>query len=330
MASIRQARSPEIVALALVAVSLILLTLPDARQESIARQAGDLLLFPLVSVRSALSGHWGLREENRRLREELQRVRLAASGAAIAEIQNRELQRLLAFRRRQPVRLVPGRIVDRNFGALPTTAVVDVGRKDGITENLPVVTDRGLAGKTVAVGSELTRVMLYSHPSFSASALLVGGDHLEYGIVRPAAGGALQLFLPLRSRSAPGDRIVTSGYGGTFPRGIPIGEVAAVEDDPRLGLQRIDRVDATVELEEVTVVFVMLRQGSPGESAGEETGLFWPGYAYPPITGERFGVSPIDSLVVDSLSGDSIAPDSASAHPSTQDRDRGPAPPGSQ
>ncbi|MGH7549618.1 MAG: rod shape-determining protein MreC [Gemmatimonadota bacterium] len=313
MASVHQARRPEIVALALVAISLILLTLSDDQQRTVARHSGDVLLFPLVSVRSALSGHWDLREENLRLREALQRARLEIASAALAQRQNTELRRLLAFSERQPVRLVPARIVDRNFGALPTTAVLDVGRKDGVTPNLPVVTDRGLAGKTVATGSGLTRVMLFSHPDFSASALLVGGDHLEYGIVRPAGGGILQLFLPLRSKSAPGDRIVTSGYGGTFPRGIPIGEVAAVEEDPRLGLQRIDRVDPTVELEEATVVFVMLREGSPGESAGDETGLFWPGYAYPPMTGERFGSPPADSLVGDSLAADSLAVDSLAA-----------------
>ena len=107
--------------------------------------------------------------------------------ASLAERQNRELQGLLAFRRRQPVRLVPARIVDRNFATLPTTAVLDVGRADGVEVNLPVVTDRGLIGKTVAAGRRLTRVMLYSHPDFSASALLVGGDHLEYGIAAPAA-----------------------------------------------------------------------------------------------------------------------------------------------
>lgn len=310
MASVHQARYPEIVALALVAISLILLTLPDRQQQTVARRAGDVLHFPLASIRSALSGHWNLREENLRLREALQKASQQNAGAAVAERQNLELQRLLGFRQRQPVRLVPARIVDRNFGALPTTVVVDVGTEDGVAPNLPVVTDRGLVGKTIATGRALSRVMLYSHPDFSASALLVGGDHLEFGIVRPGAGGILQLFLPLRSKSAPGDRIVTSGYGGTFPRGIPIGEVATVEEDSRLGLQRIDRVDPTVRLGEATVVFVMLRNGSPGESAGDETGLFWPGYAYPPMTGERFGPSAADSLAMDSLTADSMAPDS--------------------
>ena len=310
MASVRQARHAEIVALSLVAVSLILLTLAPARQQAIARFTSDLLLFPLLHVRSGLSGHWGLRAENMRLREELQQARLEASAASLAERQNRELQGLLAFRPRQPVRLVPARVVDRNFATLPTTAVLDVGRAAGVEVNLPVVTDRGLVGKTVAVGRGLTRVMLYSHPDFSASALLVGGDHLEYGISRPGDGGVLQLFLPLRSRSAPGDRIVTSGYGGTFPRGIPIGVVATVEEDARLGLQRIDRVEPAADLGRATVVFVMLRGSSPDESAGDRTGLFWPGYAYPPMTGERLTAVAAESLAADSLAADSLARDS--------------------
>lgn len=310
MASIRQTRRAEIVALALVAVSLILLALPPARQHTIARFSSDLLLFPLSRIRSGMTGHWALRAENLRLREELQQARLEAAAASLAERQNRELQGLLAFRPRQPVRLVPARIVDRNFATLPTTAVLDVGRADGVEANLPVVTDRGLIGKTVTAGRHLTRVMLYSHPDFSASALLVGGDHLEYGIARPGGGGVLQLFLPLRSESAPGDRIVTSGYGGTFPRGIPIGEVAAVEEDARLGLQRIDRVEPAVDLGRATVVFVMLRGGSSEESAGDRTGLFWPGYAYPPMTGEQLTAGSADSLAVDSLVADSLARDS--------------------
>lgn len=308
MASIRQARHAEIVALALVAVSLILLTLPPARQQTIARFTSDLLLFPLSQIRSGLSGHWKLRDENLRLREELQWARLEASAGGPAERQNRELQGLLGFRPRQPVRLVPARIVDRNFATLPTTVTLDIGRSSGVEVNLPVVTDQGLIGKTVAAGAGLTRVMLYSHPDFSASALLVGGDHLEYGIVRPGAAGVLQLFLPLRSESAPGDRIVTSGYGGTFPRGIPIGEVAAVEEDARLGLQRIDRVEPAVDLGRATVVFVMLREGSFDEPAGDRTGLFWPGYAYPPMTGERLTAAAPDSLAADTVAPDSLAP----------------------
>lgn len=329
MASLRQTRRAEIVALALVTVALILLTLPPARQQTIARVTSDLLLFPLAQLRSGLSGHWGLRAENQRLREELLQARQDATTAALAEHQNLELQGLLGFGSRQPVRLVPARLVDRNFATLPTTAVLDVGRDEGVDVNLPVVNDHGLIGKTVAVGRGLTRVMLYSHPDFSASALLVGGDHLEYGIVRPGAGGVLQLFLPLRSASAPGDRIVTSGYGGTFPRGIPIGQVAAVEEDARLGLQRIDRVEPAVDLGRPTVVFVMLREASPEVPAGDQTGLYWPGYAYPPMTGERLTAAAPESLDADSTAADSLAGGRPAAPADTAggERDTGPPEP---
>ena len=83
MASVRQARHAEIVVLSLVAISLILLTLAPARQQAIARFTSDLLLFPLLHVRSGLSGHWGLRAENLGLREELQQARLEASAGGL-------------------------------------------------------------------------------------------------------------------------------------------------------------------------------------------------------------------------------------------------------
>ena len=140
--------------------------------------------------------------------------------------------------------------------------------------------------------------MLYSHPEFSASALAVGGDHLEFGIVRPAPDGGLRLFLPLRSTTGPGDPLVTSGYGGTFPRGLAIGRVESGRESDRLGLQKVDVVKPVVDLARVTTVFVLTR--GP-EAGGEEGRMFWPGYAYPPMAGERLGGAVPDSAAADTL-----------------------------
>jgi rod shape-determining protein MreC len=166
------------------------------------------------------------------------------------------------------------------------------------------VTLEGLIGKTVDVGRSASEVMLYSHPEFSASAMLVGGDHLEYGVVRAAPNGDVELYLPLRSRSEPGDRIVSSGYGGTFPRGIPIGTVERGREDQRLGLQKIDVVRPVVDLGSVGAAFVLRRLVDPGESVGDVPRLFWPGYAYPPMAGEAFGIAVPDSAPVDSAAAD--------------------------
>lgn len=280
---------------ALILVSLVLLALPEPRQASFARSLNHVLLLPFAEVRAGLSGYLGLRSENARLRSELQRARLDLSTVAVERVENRGLRRLLAFRADQRVDLLPARVIDRDFETLPTTFLVDVGRQDGVTENLPVVTVDGLVGKTVDVGPRATLVMLYNHPDFSASALLLGRGHLEYGVVRPGEGGELHLYLPLRSSSERGDRIVTSGYGGTFPRGIPVGRVAEVREDRRLGLQRIDVVDPVVELGGVTAVFLLRRVTDPGQPAGDSLQLFWPGYVSPPMAGERLGGPPAEA-----------------------------------
>lgn len=305
MALFRSAWRAEAMAATLVVASLVLLALPEGRQDSLARAANHVVLLPLAGARDVMGGYLGLREENRRLRTELQAARLELGATEGLRIQNRDLSRMLEFREDQPVDLVPTRVIDRDFGTLPTTFVIDVGSEDGVQVDQPVVTLDGLVGKTVDVGRSASEVMLYSHPEFSASAMLVGGDHLEYGVVRAAPNGDVELYLPLRSRSEPGDRIVSSGYGGTFPRGIPIGSVERGREDQRLGLQKIDVVRPVVDLGSVGAAFVLRRLVDPGESVGDVPRLYWPGYAYPPMAGEAFGLAAPDSLPADSAALDS-------------------------
>ncbi|HYO47994.1 MAG TPA: rod shape-determining protein MreC [Gemmatimonadota bacterium] len=292
---------------ALVLASLVLLALPETNQDSIARATNHVVLLPLAGARDVMGGYVGLRDENTRLRSDLQAARLELGATQGLRMQNRDLSRMLEFREDQPVDLVPTRVIDRDFGTLPTTFVIDVGWEDRVEVDQPVVTLEGLIGKTVDVGRSASEVMLFTHPGFSASAMLVGGDHLEYGVVRAAPNGEVELFLPLRSGSEHGDRIVTSGYGGTFPRGIPIGTVERSREDQRLGLQKIDVVKPVVDLGSVGVAFVLRRGVDPGESVGDVPRLFWPGYAYPPMAGEAFGRQSPDSAAADSAAADSTA-----------------------
>lgn len=289
MALIRAAGRAELVAAGLVLVSLVLLALPEPQKNAITTRANRWILFPVVRVEGVLGGYLGLREENERLRTALQRARLEAARSETARVENRRLSRMLDFASTQPVRLVAARVVDRDFATVPTMFVLDAGSRAGVVPSAPVVTVEGLVGKTVEVGPSASRVMLYTHPEFSASALLLGGDHLDFGIVRSTPRGGLELYLPLRSASERGDRIVTSGYGGAFPRGIPIGEVVEVREDRRLGLQKIDRVEPVVDLGRTTAVFVVTRDTLEAVASDHGPRLFWPGFAYPPMAGETMG-----------------------------------------
>lgn len=287
-------RRAEAVAITLAAFAFVLLALPDQRRESVARSINHVVLLPVSSVRGAFGGYLRLRSQNTALRSELEKARIELAESDVIRRQNAELSQLFELPAHVAVELMPTRVISRDHGAVPTKLFVDVGRVRGARENLPVVTDGGLVGKVVSVGPRTSEIMLFTHPDFSASALLLGAENLEYGIVRPQRSGALQLLLPLRARSAPGDRIVTSGYGGTFPRGIPIGHVLGSQEDQRLGLQQIDRVQPAVDLGAVTTVFLVMQATEESRSAGDDLRLFWPGYVHPPMEGERIGAPTID------------------------------------
>ncbi len=327
MALVRRELRAEVVAGGLVLASLVLLALPAVRQTALTRALHDTLLLPFSEIRVRLGSYVGLHDENERLRREVQEARLRLSAVEVYRAENQVLRRLLGFAPDQPVHLLPARVVDRDFETLPTTFLIDAGSRRGVRQDFPVVTAEGLVGKVVDVGPETSLVMLTTHPEFSASALLVGGDHLEYGVVRPGPGGELNLYLPLRSSSGPGDRIVTSGYGGSFPRGIPLGRVTRMREDRRLGLQRIDVVEPEVDLGAVTSAFVLMRAAAPGASAGDVPRLFWPGYAYPPMAGEALG-GPAMSAAGDTTAGgeasDVETPDAVAPNLQAPTGERGP------
>ena len=106
--------------------------------------------LPLAGARNVLGEYLGLREDNARLRRELQAAHVSSwAPRRDSGFQNRDLSRMLEFREDQPVDLVPTRVIDRDFGTLPTTLVIDVGQEDFERVDQPVVTLDGLIGKAV-------------------------------------------------------------------------------------------------------------------------------------------------------------------------------------
>ena len=144
--------------------------------------------------------------------------------------------------------------------------------------------------------------MLFSHPEFSASAMLVGGDHLEYGVVRAAPNGEVELYLPLRSvRSRRPDRSAPA-TAGRFRAGSRSGRWSA---DGRTSVWASRRSTSSVRS------WISDRSAPPSCSgAGSIPASRWAtcrdcsgrGYAYPPMAGEAFRQpTPIRRAVADSV-----------------------------
>lgn len=294
----------------LCAVCVTILNLPGQEQVGLARRVNRAFLLPVLLVQDDVRGYLGLRDENRRLREDLERRALDVSELSWTRVENLRLREALGFRSRLPVRLVAAEVIATSDERAPRAFLIDRGSKDGIRPNLPVVTPDGLVGKTAETDGGASLVLTLRHPDFRASAIALAAGEAEAGIAAATPGGELELIVPMRSSASPGDPVITSGIGPVFPRGIPIGRISRVAQEDRLKLQKNDRIDPGVDLARVTSVFVLLQDAGPADDPGAggadvpggASALFWPGFEAPPALAG--GASDTDSLAA---AGDAAA-----------------------
>jgi rod shape-determining protein MreC len=152
--------------------------------------------------------------------------------------ENGRLKSLLGFKEEREQFTVGGvRITGKNPGNWFNTLTIDKGSNQGITVNMAVITDKGLIGRVTDVGRDWSKVRTIVDGQSSVSAIIertrdngmVKGNNtltFEDGLCR-------MINLPLDSDVVVGDRVITSGLGEIFPKGIYIGEVAEVSYERR-------------------------------------------------------------------------------------------------
>lgn len=148
------------------------------------------------------------------------------------ERENELLRQLLNYTRSNPqFSYQTTTVIGRSIGVDPTNLLyfvyVDVGARDGIAENMPVITDRGLVGRVTAVGPNSAQVLMLIDPASAVNALIQNSR--VTGLVRGNIEGTLTMErIPQNEKVNPGDIVLTSGLGGNFPDKLVIGQVTEV------------------------------------------------------------------------------------------------------
>ena len=170
-----------------------------------------------------------LREENARLREENARLLSWQTAARRLENENDRLRELSQFREGPEASFITSRIVGDSVSAYVRGALLNVGRKAGVASGQAVVTAEGLAGRIAEVGDNSARVLFVTDVN---SRLPVQIERTrERAILAGDNSTLMRLTLAQTVQGVQrGDRIVTSGHGGSFPLGIPVGEVVQAGD----------------------------------------------------------------------------------------------------
>jgi rod shape-determining protein MreC len=171
-----------------------------------------------------------LREENARLREENARLLSWQTAARRLENENERLRDLARFKDGPEAAFITARIVGDSVSAYVRGALLNVGTRGGVAHGQAVVTGEGLAGRIAEVGDNSARVLFVTDVNSRLPVLIERTR--ERAILAGDNSPMLRLTL-LQSVAGvqPGDRIVTSGHGGSFPVGIPVGEVVATGEN---------------------------------------------------------------------------------------------------
>jgi len=224
-----------------VATCLLLLTVQTRDRSTPTAEALGFVTTPIQSTLARVNrtavNVWAtyldwknVRAENRRLREENQRLRVESLRVSETTVENERLRRLLALRERLPLTTVSGEIIAREWGGWVRSLTVNRGRNDNVVRLTAVNSPDGLIGRVMEVRSGASVVQVLTDPAST-----VGGHVVRTrtsGIVEGDPRGTMRLKYMAREGGGiqAGDLVVTSGAGGVFPRGIPVGRVRAIDD----------------------------------------------------------------------------------------------------
>jgi rod shape-determining protein MreC len=226
---------------ALVAASVMLLAaggsgLPAVERArtailDVAAPVLDVLSRPVAAVNAALEeadSVFRVYEENARLREENARLMHWQEVARQLERDNAQYRSLLSVRSHDDVRYITARVIGESGGPFVRTLVLAAGERDGVAPQQAVVNARGLVGRVTETGRNASRILLITDLNSRVPVLVEDSRRRAILSGDNTARPRLE-FMEAETRARPGDRIVTSGHGGVFPPGLPVGVVARAE-----------------------------------------------------------------------------------------------------
>jgi rod shape-determining protein MreC len=221
--------------------------------------------LPGAGVRSltvAFADRKLLTEQNQRLREDLLLANARLNRMAGVAEQNQHLKQLLDTRRSLELNVQLARVVGVDLGAAQQRLVINLGARDGVKPGQPVIDAHGVMGQVVEVLPTTAVVMLVTDPAHAMPVVVErsGLRTVAYG-ARDGNGMALP-NIPLAADVRVGDRLLTSGLGGRFPPGFPVGTVTAVAPGAS-GMFRVAQVQPAADIDRSEDVLLLHDQAEP-------------------------------------------------------------------
>ena len=199
-------------------------------------------------------------EENNALRERI--AELEKQNYDAAELQERSawMSNFLEMKTQHTdFKMLSASVTGRESGNYSKVLTIDAGTGAGVTMNMPVVTAEGIVGRITELGYNWAKVTTVTEPQSSVGAYIerTGDAGICEGDFELASDGLCRLsYLPAEAEVKPGDRVLSTGYGSVYPRGLVIGYVEEA------GINELTRspdvtVKCAVDFSELTQVMII-------------------------------------------------------------------------
>lgn len=264
-------KRPHYIALGLIVfLTLVIMNLPSKTTAHLKLGLGSLFvpLFGLANSAQQLGSRAGdavlPRSELVRQKEALQRqnqeLRLQLMQAEGMGRENDRLRQLLGWQPHKSWKLKPANVVLREPSNWWRTVQIDLGSRDGVKVDLPVLTTDGLVGRISSVSLTRSQVVLLGDLNCKVAAR-VDNLNRDTGVVGgsgPLESGIVEMgYLSRTADLKPGQNVWTSGLGGIFPKDILIGKVLDSRSEDS-GMSTVARVKPAANLSALEEVWVMM------------------------------------------------------------------------
>lgn len=196
--------------------------------------------------------------ENRRLRSEVEQLRLKLQRLGGVESELKRLAAALGYELPPDGTLRAADVVYADHSSWLKTLLLYVGGEP-VERNQPVVDAAGLVGRVVLVAPPYAKVQLITDRAAAVGAMI--RRTRRQGLVRSGSEGLELDFFPLQADVRVGDRVITSGTDGVYPRGIPVGTVVSVT--PGDELFHVVRLAPAVDFGVLDQVYILARPPLP-------------------------------------------------------------------
>lgn len=206
-----------------------------------------------------------LLQQNELLRRENAELKVRLPRETELERENERLRALLGFQKMAPLNKKPAHVIARDPANWWRNVQIDLGRRDGLVVDSPVLTAEGLVGRVSEVSETRSRVVLIGDANCRVSSMVydpLTRQTVDNGVITAGSSvldeSMVELgFLSRAGQIKPGQLVVTSGLGGLFPRGILVGQI--VDTRPvEFGLYTVARVKLAVKMNLLDEVWVLM------------------------------------------------------------------------